>query len=199
MARGEAAIFGHNQFWIFETELLPDPDTWDPSNGLAVTAEHGAVILTSEYMGDVQVTVDARQERPAEADDPNGLCDGRNWDDIVEISVTCVTGPMRVLPVEGDVDLPRLDTRGPGGYRLRIHARNRDVPILDDEGLESSTDEYLIVSWPAPSGHSLSIRLTDQRGIGTRWSHAQYLDRNHSAIERPRPTARAKPGPVRSQ
>ena len=65
--------------------------------------------------------------------------------------------------------LPRIDTAGPGDYRLRVHARNRDVPAFDSDGAESSADEYLIVSWPEASRPPWLIRLTDMRGAGVRY------------------------------
>ena len=173
-ARGDAVFPGFDQFWICEPEQLPDPATWDQSNGLVVTANHGLVILTSEFMGDIKVTVDARDTRPLGADHPYGLAEGPIWHEIVEASIRCSAGPLEVIPVY-DVDdldlagLPRIDTVGPGDYRLRVHARNRDLPALDNNGLESSTDEYLIVSWPQASRPPWLIRLTDTRGAETRY------------------------------
>jgi hypothetical protein len=176
MARAEADFSGSDQYWIHGPESFPDVATWDQSNGLAVTADHGAVILTSEYVGSVHVTVDPRDARPTEADDPYGLTDGQSWDEIVEISLTCEKGPLLIAPLDDTADLPRLDTRGPGSYRLRVHARNRDVPAYDADGLEFSTDAYLIVSWPENPRPALPIRLTDQRGFNVRLSLLPPLD-----------------------
>jgi hypothetical protein len=173
MTRTLTHFDGSDQFWIYEPERLPDADTWDQSSGLVVTAEHGLVVLTSEYPGQITVTVDARDARPPQADAPDGLGGDRDWDDIVEASVVCHTGPLRVAPIDDADwvdDLPRLDTVGPGPYRVRVHARNRDVAGPDPDGFGSATDEYLIVSWPEPDQPPLLIKLTDRRGFSTRAS-----------------------------
>lgn len=186
-------FFGSDQFWIHEPELTPEADTGDRSNGLVVTAEHGAVVLTSEFMGRVAVEVDAHEVRPAEADDPYGLTGGQDWDDIVEVSLRCRVGPLQVLPLDDEADLPRLDAAGPGDYRLRVHARNRDVPGTDADGSETSTDEYRLVCWPEPPWGVLAIRLTDRRGADVRLSLA--LDDQHSAGH-PEPDEWAEPAPM---
>lgn len=98
---------------------------------------------------------------------------GLDWDDVVEVSVVCHTGPLQVWPIDDEDwvnDLPRLDTVGPGPYRVRVHARNRDIAGPDPDGFGSATDEYVIVSWPEPVQPPLLIRLTDLRGFATRAS-----------------------------
>lgn len=63
---------GSGQFWIYEPDRFPDADTWDQSSGLVVTAEHGLVVLTSEYPGLITVTVDARDARRRRPTPPTG-------------------------------------------------------------------------------------------------------------------------------
>lgn len=195
MTVGRATFSGSDQFWVHEVELLPEVDTWAGSNGLVLTAEHGAVVLTSEFMGLVDVVVDVHETRPAGADDPYGLTGGQDWDDIVEVSVHSVVGPLLVRPLDGEADLPRLDAAGPGEYRLRVHARNRDLPGTDAEGLESSTDEYRLVCWPEPAWGTFPIRLTDRRGADLRLS-AALAGQDDDGHSHPEPEGWTEPAPT---
>ncbi|WP_322762625.1 hypothetical protein [Frankia sp. Cr2] len=179
MTTAEATLFGMGQFWLQDGGTPPAVETWDQSNGLAVTADVGAVILTGDAYGPVQVAVDVRAERPPEADDPFAFGDGSEWDDIVEVSVTCREGPLNVGALEGELsdELPAVDTRGAGSYRVRVHTRDRDDPGVDDDGMPRPNDRFLLVSWPAPPQPPLLIRLTDRRGLGTRMAWVKRLSR----------------------
>lgn len=69
------------------------------------------------------------------------------WEDVVELSVRVDQGP---LAVEGGLDRGpsperRLDGHGPGWYRLRVHAANRD---LEDGEATAPWERYLVQAWP---------------------------------------------------
>jgi hypothetical protein len=171
MTTAEAVIHGSGQFWIQDGETFPPVETWDQSNGLLVLASVGAAVLTGPANGPITVSVDVRTSRPADADDGYALGGDVPWDDIVEAGVTCREGPLQVCAEPtGFADLPRLDSSGPGSYRLRLHAINRDRPAHDADGFPVPTDRYLIVAWPEPPATPLLIRLSDLAGYNTRGS-----------------------------
>ena len=98
-------------------------------------------ILTGIVMGPVRIGVDRREHAPGDT--------AGGWEDVVEVScravktVAVVTGPWAESPgVEFAINPP-----GPGWFRLRVHARNRD---LEFDGVASGPhEEYLLVTWPA--------------------------------------------------
>jgi hypothetical protein len=119
MSRAEAQVHGMGQFWIQDGDLAPPVETWDQSNGLAFPAAVGAVILTGETYGLVTVALDVR------TDPPDWPSVGPEWDDTVEISVTCQEGPLLVCDVNA------------GFARTRRHRRStptgcRSSPIGED-------------------------------------------------------------------
>jgi hypothetical protein len=171
MTMAEAVIHGSGQFWIQDGDTFPPVETWDQSNGLLVLASEGAAVITGEANGPITVSVDVRTSRPADAEDGYALGGDIAWDDIVEASVTCLEGPLLVCSEgTGFANLPRLDSTGPGTYRLRVHAINRDRPAYDTDGFAAPTDRYLIVAWPEPPATPLLIRLSDRAGYNTRGS-----------------------------
>jgi hypothetical protein len=172
MTSAEATVYGSGQFWLQDGDTAPPVESWDQSNGLIITASVGAAVLTGEVPGAIQVTLDVRSHRPQEADEPLAFGDGTTWDDIVEVSLVCNHGPLRVCDFDvGFIEaLPALDTVGPGTYRVRVHVHGRDSPSIDEDGMPTPTDRFLIVCWPAPHEPPFLIRLTDRRGLGTRMS-----------------------------
>jgi len=146
MTLAEAVVSGSGQFWIQDGDTFPPVETWDQSNGLVVLAS-----------------------RPSYAEDGYALGGDVAWDEIVEASVTCREGPLRVCSEsDGFADLPRLDSTGPGTYRLRVHAINRNRPAYDADGFAAPTDRYLIVAWPEPPAPPVLIRVSDRRGCDLR-------------------------------
>jgi hypothetical protein len=172
MARAVSELFGMGQFVLQDGDTAPPVGSWDQSNGLLVTAEVGAVVLTGETYGPVSVAVDVHDARPSQADDPYGFAREETWDDIVEAGVTCEDGPLRVCDLNfGFVTgLPDLGPQGHGTYRVRVHVRGRDEPGEDGEGMPVPSDKFLIVCWPEPPRPALAIRLTDRRGLNIRSS-----------------------------
>ncbi|GGM77251.1 hypothetical protein GCM10012275_54850 [Longimycelium tulufanense] len=124
----------------------------DYVNGLAQPMlAGGAWIHAGINCGPVRATVQPLDYPPAELD-PGP------WDDVVEISVVSLVGRMRVQPLYADdvtPDLPLVSSMGPGCYRLRVHARGRDDHY--DQVVEEPTEDYLILSWPAPMMPELVI------------------------------------------
>ncbi|MGW1727666.1 hypothetical protein ACWCQK_32720 [Streptomyces sp. NPDC002306] len=63
-------------------------------------------------------------------------------------------------------DLPSLASRGPGQYRLRVHALGRDTAV--DESTDDNVESYLIQSWPAAHQDALLVKATDAYGAQVR-------------------------------
>ncbi|XVV10824.1 hypothetical protein ACQP2X_39190 [Actinoplanes sp. CA-131856] len=161
------AVSDHN-LGIFDDFQIPIT-TADWSTGLAVAMSVGAMIYTGIDRGRVHVTVDLLDTAPEPVDTGS-------WDDIVEISITAPHGRLQVHQLEyGPTDdvpnLPVLSQHGPGVYRLRAHARNRDEHY--DAVWDEPTEQYLLTLWPAPAQPNLIIRATDQCGYGLRLAALQ--------------------------
>jgi hypothetical protein len=172
MITRESVFNASGQFYIQDGGTLPPVSSWDFSNGLVLTASVGATILTGEAYGDIHVALHIWDVRPPLADDPYGLTDRQEWDDIVEASILCEEGNLAVVSSStAAVHLPKLDTCGPGTYRVRVHVRGRDTPHIDPDGFPHPTDEFLIVSWPEPMHPTLPIRLADRKGASVRLSN----------------------------
>ncbi|MET8102882.1 hypothetical protein ABZV29_41755 [Streptomyces sp. NPDC005236] len=116
--------------------------------------------MTGIHTGDVDVTVTVHETEPA--------VDRGQWQDIVEISAHSTSGELMVRGTMDDLDeeLPVLSCRGPGDYRLRVHARGRDTAV--DLAPDEVTEWYLIQAWPAPAQKVAVIRQTDGYGASVR-------------------------------
>ncbi|UNZ21334.1 hypothetical protein [Streptomyces sp. 891-h] len=130
-------------------------------NGLVFSKPGCAIVLVGASSGDVNVEVEVR-DRP-----PSGgpVTDG--WDEVVDHSVTSLTGNMHVRALmEDPPDLPVLTPAGPGSYRVRVHARGRD--IAPDGVAEEPLEDYLLVVWPAPTQPDTVHKQTDRFGADWR-------------------------------
>ncbi|QJT07366.1 hypothetical protein G9272_43545 [Streptomyces asoensis] len=65
-----------------------------------------------------------------------------------------------------DEELPVLSFNSPGDYRLRIHARGRDIAV--DLAPDEVTEWYLIQAWPAPAVPVTVRRSRDSYGASVR-------------------------------
>ncbi|WP_409097281.1 hypothetical protein [Streptomyces scabiei] len=135
-------------------------DDLDSSHNGLVSAVDGAIeVSTGIHTGDVRVTVELHAAKPEPAAD---------WEEIAEISWRSPSGEALVAPPMDDpVDLPSLASRGPGHYRLRVHARGRDKAV-DHTVVDEVVESYLLQSWPAAHQDALLVRATDAYGIHLR-------------------------------
>lgn len=63
-------------------------------------------------------------------------------------------------------DLPALNPAGAGPYRVCVHARNRDHNI---DGVDHQPNEqYLVRTWPGPTGPETVHKQTDEYGFSVR-------------------------------
>lgn len=157
-----------HSFGVFDHYEIPI-ETADWSTGLVVAMSSGAMIYTGIDRGYVNVTIDVAATAP-------DAIDSGPWDDIVEASVVAPHGHLCVECLEYSAsgtapDLPLLSPQGPGSYRLRAHARGRDLHY--DAVQNEPSEDYLLTIWPAQPAPHLIIRATDQCGYGLRLSDTQ--------------------------
>lgn len=147
--RVEARSQGHLVQFLNCQLRPPSPRSNLDNTGLIGEGLEYPELHTGVWSGPVGVTVDSRSSRPSEVD--------MSWEDIAEFSVSVDEGPLVLcgmweIPIQG---WPRLDGFGAGTYRIRVHARGRDVAY--DMPVSEATEEYLVVSWPEEESPALLI------------------------------------------
>lgn len=149
----------HHMFYLLDEGAVVHPPSWSP-NGVIVSEPGVAVIFTGVSSGYVNVVIETLRHTPPSSDT-------HLWDEIIEHSVVAPTGYLRVMPMDGDVpDLPVLTPDGPGEYRLRVHARGRD--IAPDDAVLEPVEDYLIQVWSAPAAADTIHQQRDRCGAGGR-------------------------------
>ena len=136
------------------------PMGFDTSNGLVFSRPGHSVICTGISGGKVNVGVESRRSPPTHVD-------AGAWDEIIDHSVETSTGVLRVTCVLDDPpDLPHLTPQGPGTYRVRVHARGRD--IAPDGVASEPVEDYLLIVWPAEPRPDTVHKQTDAYGAELR-------------------------------
>jgi hypothetical protein len=181
-----ATRIDYSQFHIVDGSTLPEPSSM-PANGLVATQPGTAVIFTSASSGWVHVTVDARTAGPQDVDTAS-------WDEVVETDIEATTGRVTVQALmDAAPSLPILTTSGPGTYRLRIHARGRD--LHPDVVAFEPVEEYLIQAWPASPSPDHVYKQTDAWGASLRVS----AEREKAAAHESRPVKAARVPPPKQK
>lgn len=127
-------------------------------NGLVSVVGGVIEVATGIHTGNVRVTVEAHSQRP----DP-----APGWEEIAEMPCHSPSGEVLVKPLMDDpADLPSLASRGPGRYRLRVHALGRDTAV--DDSTDDVVEFYLIQSWPAAHQDAVLVKATDAYGAQVR-------------------------------
>src|SRR5262249_16764076 len=96
------------------------------------------------------------------------------WDEVVEVSIFAPAGELVVtsMMATDPEPLPSLIQAGPGSYRLRVHARDRDT-FFDVVPEGDATEHFLIVAWPEDASPEAVLRQTDECGASLRHSAAR--------------------------
>ncbi|MDT0471385.1 hypothetical protein ACIQKE_22795 [Streptomyces griseoviridis] len=154
MATARNVYVPEGTFGVLDAGEIP-VQTADWSNRLAVPMSQGALIVTGIHTGAIRTTATALTGPPAASRDDS-------WEEIAEVSVRVPTGLLRVESLEqGPADgLALLSPAGPGWYRLRVHARGRNV--LPEKASAEPVEDYLLVTWPAPQSDAHIIRSSDR-------------------------------------
>ncbi|MGR6918073.1 hypothetical protein ACU635_27850 [[Actinomadura] parvosata] len=157
----------HLSYHQIQIRPLDEPGPAYPKafgNGLVALDDEepdGATILTGIAMGQVEMTVRLTEEAPS--------LDLDSWEEIVDISIESTFGSLILCGLLGDLprNLPNLAWKGPGFYRLRVHAIGRDTDV--DGTAFTPTERYAVVSWPAPCPAPDRVhKLTDVFGARVR-------------------------------
>jgi hypothetical protein len=133
------------------------------TNGLVSVDDGWLHVHTRVDGGEVHVTAEVYESEP-----PFDLA---GWEDVAEASVPAPDGCLTLdgVTIGAPDGYPPLSPAGPGDYRVRVHARGRDVPPWQTP--ESITEFYLLQVWPstpapprvlsAKSAHSADLRAGD--------------------------------------
>jgi hypothetical protein len=123
----------------YQVAAGPDIDVGDDRipGLLGDLGPQAVVVITGLQWGKITVTAAAVPMAPTELDP--------GWDVIAETDLECPEGVIAVSDWAGPdhPELGELAIAGPGRYRLRVHARNRQA------GEERSREEHHLVIWPA--------------------------------------------------
>jgi hypothetical protein len=135
---------------------FPTPDL-AYANGLVGADARGAVVLAGITTGSVTVTLQVLDTEPDTVE-----LDG--WDEVAEVSVEPEEGDLLIC-APGNAPPPELYELahvGPGSYRLRVHARGRD--IAPHSNTPEPVEQYQISVWPAPEKPETVHKRSDKRG-----------------------------------
>lgn len=146
----------YSQYHLVDDSIptIATPQQFNDCNGLMVVLDAGAIVLTGTDTGLITVGVSLLDS------EPEFSLDG--WEEAVDVSIHAPEGQLGVASLMGDApSLPELSTAGPGWYRVRCLARGR-VSEFQTISLES-TEEHLLLVWPAPSApekvHHVAFRF----------------------------------------
>ncbi|MEU8796715.1 DUF6461 domain-containing protein [Spirillospora sp. NPDC048819] len=143
---GRAPVSGH-RFALLEEGGVPEADF--SGNGLVAVVPGGAVIRTGVEDGHVRILVSILDEPPPDV--------ATGWEEIVEVSWRTVAGGASVVGSRAvEPHLRGITPPWPGDYRLRVHARGRDV--------NDGTESYELVVWQAPAAPETVHARTDRLG-----------------------------------
>ncbi|WP_372659876.1 hypothetical protein [Amycolatopsis kentuckyensis] len=156
----------YHQLQIVDRGIVDDGAalSWK-SNGLIDVHRIGlATVACGVHTGYVSVRVELHDDEPPVSVD--------EWDDVVEVSLTAPRGQLRIVGLMSDIshELPVMSHRGPGNYRLRVHARGRDeaaYPTVSD-GSSVPPEILLVQSWPHGASAQHVHKTTDRYGAELR-------------------------------
>ncbi|WP_409186557.1 hypothetical protein F9C11_20930 [Amycolatopsis sp. VS8301801F10] len=141
------------------TDYGADVPGLDPAyaDGLVGVDSGGAAVLTGIATGDVTVTLQLLDAEPDSIE-----LDG--WDEVSEVSLDSEEGYLLVHNMmDGPPrELDELAYVGPGTYRVRVHARGRD--IAPRSRADTPQEHYKISVWPAPETPATAHKRTDKYG-----------------------------------
>lgn len=161
------------QYWV--TSGDPEPDLALPKpggdNGLVGVAGDLAIIVTGTQFGGIGLTV--------QSDDSDPGLNVSGWDDVVEVSLVGGQGEQGLGVTSGGLGPDELQGLAPGGtstYRIRIHARGRDIGAEKDVVEGTPVEEHLLQIWSAPIADQVIHAATDRFGRAFRAGISQGLD-----------------------
>ncbi len=144
------------RYWIAED--VPSPLRPDYSNGMVDLFPGAAAVITGTDTGPVGLTLELHEAPPPLTTD--------GWDEVVDFTLWAHEGILRIVEtVDRKISYPLLSWQGPGGYRIRLHARGRDA--ARDLVPRAPVEHHLIQVWPTPADEEEPVenhKLTDTLG-----------------------------------
>ncbi|MEN3611659.1 hypothetical protein AAH979_19130 [Plantactinospora sp. ZYX-F-223] len=153
---GKIHVYEH-QYYLHDSVQTATPPYRLDDTGLARFAEDGGIqVISGANTGSLAMSVDLVEAAPPVPFD--------DWDEIVEVSYATTTGDAQLLgwPATPQRWLPAISHAGPGSYRLRFHARDRDDP-RNARPFEIVEAHHLAV-WPGPPAPTVAHKYTDATG-----------------------------------
>jgi hypothetical protein len=147
----------YHQFFLME----PDQQDYVPEEAgrLISTTGESVIVHTGIAVGNVAVHIEIHDQEPP--------LDEVDWEEVAEGSMQVEEGALMVRCLGADPpDLPVLTPAGPGLYRVRAHARGRDIAY--DGSVSRSQEVYLFQIWPALYLPLHVLKQTDLCGKGLR-------------------------------
>lgn len=147
------AIFVNDGMFAISGGSVGEVESADWSNALAAPMDHGAFVLTGIHTGFVNV-----QTLIVSAPPPVDIA---GWEEVVEVSVHAdeVDLGLHYFLGEGPDEPPALSDQGPGWYRVRVHARGRE--IKRDGVSEEAIEDYLLTAWPQQPAVPAVLRTSE--------------------------------------
>lgn len=141
------------QYYLIQPDqdpVVPDPSV---SDGFVATAGGGVFITAATESGEMSLTTEVHQDAPT--------LDTDGWEDVSEASIQVSAEPLLIcsfgfVPV---AEVP-LGVGHAGTYRLRVHARNRDLVHSRGSAVEGPDEQHLIQLWPAPEQPAATVKQT---------------------------------------
>ena len=132
------------------------PEQWVGGLLAADPSGEAVRILCGQEIATVHVTAQMWGERPAV-----GATDPEAWQDIAEVSVDWYSAMLDFGTTgDGQDAAQQMVMPGPGSYRMRVSARNRDD---GDPGDDSRPTEALLVQvWQAPAEENRVIKQSSR-------------------------------------
>lgn len=162
MALGHEVLHvSHSQFWLAELDTIESirPEMYCNTNGLISAHDFLAIIMTGTEAGPVSVTLQLAEGEPS--------LDFGTWDEIVDVSMRFDDDSASVFG-DRDSEGRSLPSLPPGSYRIRAHARGRDLGHGAPVVCGSPSEEHLIVAWPAQPMPEVRHKLSDAYGASLR-------------------------------
>jgi hypothetical protein len=125
-------------------EFAPGLAQWQPGEVIVTAADQNRSL-------DIQVEI---LDVP-----PSDSIDG-HWQDAAEFSLETTDGEIRLVQLMEGAKGPNLASRGPGAYRLRLCATDRDAIAG-----KKPREQHRLEVWPAPVAETKSLRLTSQFAV----------------------------------
>ncbi|GAA3215082.1 hypothetical protein ACFO1B_14285 [Dactylosporangium siamense] len=146
----------NKRYWI--AEEVPATASPDYSNGLINPFPGAAAVITGTDTGNVGLSMEFYDTAPPLVTD--------GWDEVADFTIWAHDGILRIVEtVDRSDPYPLLAFQGPGGYRIRLHARDRDTAF--DLAVETPIEHHLIQVWPTTQDEAEPVenhKLTDVLG-----------------------------------